>query len=89
MELIILTLSGVDFTTIPVTESCVSQSLDCIFPKLRVKDFETIISARQSILTEIIIYWKSQIQGSNILPRPGIEPLSPRSQSDALAHRAQ
>jgi len=28
--LIILTPSGVDFTTIPVTESCVSQSLDCI-----------------------------------------------------------
>jgi len=29
-EVIILTPSGVDFTTIPVTESCVSQSLDCI-----------------------------------------------------------
>jgi len=30
-ELIILTPSGVDFTTVPVTESCVLQSLDCIF----------------------------------------------------------
>jgi len=30
-ELIILTPSGVDFTTIPVIESCVLQSLDCIF----------------------------------------------------------
>jgi len=30
-ELIILTPSGVDFTTIPVTECCVSQALDCIF----------------------------------------------------------
>jgi len=29
-ELIILTPSGVDFTTIPTTESCASQSLDCI-----------------------------------------------------------
>jgi len=30
-ELIILTLCGVDFRTIPVTESCVSQSLDSTF----------------------------------------------------------
>jgi len=29
-ELIILTPRGVDFTAIPVTESCISQSLDCI-----------------------------------------------------------
>jgi len=29
--LIILTPSGVDFTTVPVTESCVLQSLNCIF----------------------------------------------------------
>jgi len=30
-ELIILTPTGVDFTAIPVIESCVSQSLGCIF----------------------------------------------------------
>jgi len=30
-DLIILTPSGVDFTTIPVTESCVLQSLDWFF----------------------------------------------------------
>jgi len=29
-ELIILTPSGVEFTTMPVTERCVSQSLACI-----------------------------------------------------------
>jgi len=31
MELIILTPWDVDFTTIPVTESCASQSLEYIF----------------------------------------------------------
>jgi len=29
-ELFILTFYGVDFTKIPVTQSCVSQLLDCI-----------------------------------------------------------
>jgi len=50
-ELIILTLRGVDFTKIHVTESCVSQSLDCILiimsQRLRDNSFYNQVSGQQ------------------------------------------
>jgi len=50
------------------------------------RDNSDQVCAQQSILTDIIIYWKWLIK-AKILPRPGIEPQSPSSQSDALAIR--
>jgi len=61
-ELIILTPRGVDFTTIPVTESCASQSRNCIYDyyesKIKRQLVINQVSAQQSILTEIITYRK-------------------------------
>jgi len=99
-ELIILTPRGVYLpTTIPVTDSCTSHIhlivLNNYVSKIKRQLIMIQVSAQQWILNEIIIYWtwfirpNPGVQGSKILPRPGIEPQSHSSQSDALTVRPQ